>query len=80
MLIPTGPAGGGWPEVTEEWAGMTALSLQRPQPAFFYGVHSQRESTGSGHTGGHQLWDSGSTGFFLGGSKLFLPASEKWQS
>ena len=23
MLIPTGPAGGGWPEVTEEWVGTT---------------------------------------------------------
>lgn len=80
MLIPTGPAGRGWPEVTEEWAGTTALSLQRPQPAFFCGVLSQRESMGGDHTGGHQLSDSGSAGFFLGGSKLFLPASEKQQS
>ena len=28
LLIPTGPAGGGRPEVAEEWAGATALSLQ----------------------------------------------------
>ena len=28
LLIPTGPAGGGWPEVAEEWAGTTALSFQ----------------------------------------------------
>lgn len=80
LLIPTGPAGGGWSEVAEEWAGATALSLQWPQPALFYGVHSQRDSMSAGLTGGHWLLDSGSSGLFFGGSKLILPTSEKRHS
>lgn len=80
VLIPTGPAGGGWSEVAEEWAGATALSLQWPQPALFYGVHSQRDSVSAGLTGGHWLLDSGSSGLFFGGSKLILPTSEKRHS